>query len=150
MGRLFQVKKHKIFTAVLAVLLLFLALLAFRRWYWQPSQIYERNKELLNATIAEYEASGSLTFPTIPGVHSVNEWGTESPIVEFCTEGFGIAPASVYRGFYYSPSGKPASFQNGTEALRPTKDGWEWSGPGDNGGTTRNLEGNWFLFEAHF
>lgn len=143
-------KKHKIFTVVLVIFLSVSALLAFRSWYWQPSQIYERNKDTLDAVISEYEASGTLVFPTIPGVLSVNEWGDESPIVEFCTEGFGIAPASVYRGFYYSPSSEPASFQNGSEALHPTKDGWEWSGRGDNGGTTRRLEGSWFLFEAHF
>ncbi len=116
----------------------------------QPRWIFRQNKAALEAVIAEYEQTGTFSVPELPGIKTANVWGTDPFIVEFCTGGFGLAPASVYRGFYYSQNGKPAAFQNGPQTLVPTKDGWEWSGPGDNGGTTQHLEGSWFLFQAHF
>lgn len=139
------------FLIILAVLLVLICgVFAFCNWYTRPEQIFQRNKTELEAVISDYCTSKTLSWSELPGVQSVNVWGNEEPIVQFLTGGFGIAPASTYRGFYYSVSGKPASFQAGNEPLIPVKTGWEWNGRGDNGGFTQHIEGNWYSFEAHF
>ena len=85
------------------------------------------------------------------GVTQVHLWRGENTIIEFTTSAFGIAPASQYRGFYYSVNGTPAAFQGVEVKLEQQEDGWwEWHGSGDNGGRTKQLEGNWYMFEADF
>ena len=72
-------------------------------------------------------------------------------IVQFFYNGFGLAPASKYYGFYYAESGEPAAYQNTDYPLTATEDGWSWSAGGtDNGGLTRRITGNWFYYEAWF
>ena len=143
-------QKVRLITVLACLLALICGSFAFFKWYNQPKQVFQRNKTELEAVISDYLATETLSWPELPGVQSVNVWGNEEPIVEFLTGSFGITPASTYRGFYYSVSGKPVSFQAGNEPLIPVKNGWEWKGRGDNGGFTQHIEGNWYSFEAYF
>ncbi len=78
-----------------------------------------------------------------------NYWDGEHPIIEYIVVRSGIVPASKYYGFFYSFDNEPVSFQNANEALTPiSEQAWEWNGEGDNHGTVRRLDTNWFYFEA--
>ena len=142
--------KHKKFGwGLLAVLLLVLCIGLFRTP--SPQRVYEKNKEALEAVVQQYLEDGTVGYPPMDGVTTVNLWRGENTILEFMTSGFGIAPASRYRGFYYSVNGAPAAFQGVEVKLEQQEDGWwEWCGTGDNGGRTKKIEGNWYVFEAHF
>lgn len=113
--------------------------------------MFEQNKETLEAVVQQYLEQGTVQYPPMDGVTHVNLWRGENIILEFMTSGFGIAPASQYRGFYYSVNGTPAAFQGVEVKLEQQEDGWwEWHGNGDNGGCTKQIDGNWYVFEAHF
>lgn len=72
-------------------------------------------------------------------------------MVQFYYGGFGIAPASKYYGFYYSPADVPLPYQNGPIELFKTKKGWGWAEKGrDNGGKTIRIMKCWFYYEAWF
>ena len=145
--------KHKklLRGAVGLIAVALLLLLCVGRWYHKPQNVYERNKDILNAVTEQYLENGNLEYPTIKGVLQVRAWNGDHPILEFMTSGFGIAPAGQYRGFYYSVNGIPAAFQGADLKLELQDDGWwEWHGTGDNGGRTKQIEGNWYVFEAYF
>lgn len=75
--------------------------------------------------------------------------GVFTGTVQFTLSRFGIAPASHYRGFYYSQSGTPTAFQGADIPLVPlSPNEWEWCDGTDNRGITRHITGNWFYFEA--
>lgn len=75
----------------------------------------------------------------------------ETPIVQFSTGGWGLAPSSTYWGFYYSESGLPAAFQNVDMELIPVSDNeWRWSDGTDNGGVTQRVDEHWFSYKAWF
>ncbi len=76
---------------------------------------------------------------------------TNNTIVQFMVKGYGLAPSSTYVGFYYSESDIPAAFQNENYQLsKKGENKWEWTGTGDNHGTTIKLRNNWYYFEASF
>jgi len=56
-------------------------------------------------------------------------------VVAFYMGGFGLAPSSVYYGFYYSPEDIPVGTGEG-QLVKAEGDnaGWSWQGYGDNGG----------------
>lgn len=148
-------KKKKmlvILTSILAVCVLAAVLIGSRPWYRQPERIFEKNREALDSVVETYLSDGMVSYPVMDGIISVNQWGEENQILEFMTKGFGITPASTYRGFYYSVNGGPAAFQGmDCKLTYQEKDGWyEWTGEGDNGGRTKQIDGNWYVFEAHF
>lgn len=75
--------------------------------------------------------------------------GVFNGTVQFTLSRYGIAPASRYRGFYYSQNGVPTAFQGADiplELLSPSE--WEWRDGTDNRGVTKHITGNWFYFEA--
>ena len=67
-------------------------------------------------------------------------------------DGVGIAPASKYYGFYYSPDDVPVAYQNVNDNLTHVSDDeWKWSDNGtDNGDRTIRIIENWFYYEAWF
>lgn len=75
----------------------------------------------------------------------------KTPIVQFSTGGWGLAPSSTYWGFYYSESGLPAAYQNVDMELIPvSEDEWCWNDGTDNGGVTRRVDEHWFSYQAWF
>ncbi len=143
--------KALLFILVVVAIGIFCMMISSRPWYAQPQKIFEKNREALEGVVEEYLADGIIQYPEIDGITQVNEWSDENPILEFMTDGFGIASASTYKGFYYSVNDVPVAFQGGNEQLTYTDDGWyEWAGVGDNGGRTKQIDGNWYVFEAHF
>ena len=78
-------------------------------------------------------------------------YGGEYKIVQFFYSGKGIAPASIYYGFYYSPDDIPVPYCNGNEELEMiSEDEWTWKDVGDNGGKIRKIQDNWYYYEAWF
>ena len=145
-------KHKKLLCGLIGLLVVGFALLScVDSWYHKPQNVFERNKDLLNDIAEQYMENGNLQYPTIAGIEQVTVWNGTNPIIEFMTSGFGIAPGSQYYGFYYSVNGTPVAYQGTDVKLELQDDGWwEWHGNGDNGGRTKQIEGNWYIFEAHF
>lgn len=77
----------------------------------------------------------------------------EDGMVEFQTGGFGLAPSSTYKGFYYSADNTHKTFTAAHgEAISMKIDGDHatWTDGTDNHGTSRRIMENWFWFEASF
>ena len=71
--------------------------------------------------------------------------------VEFELSSWGISPASVYEGFYYSPEDKPLGFQGVSVHFVPDGNGWTWSEPsGDNRQYTERIASHWYCYKAVF
>ena len=78
-------------------------------------------------------------------------YGGEYKIVQFYYSGKGIAPASVYYGFYYSPQNKPITimavsgekeeFENGYRIQDPGNEDWYY---------TEKITDNFYFYEAHY
>lgn len=75
----------------------------------------------------------------------------DTDIVQYDFSGKGIAPASIYYGFYYSPDDIPVPYDNADYDLElKSADEWTWDGVGDNGGIIRKICENWYYYEAWF
>lgn len=102
-------------------------------------------------TIAEDYLSSMTTIKKYKSVEVERIFKGKNDIVQFYYCGIGIAPASQYYGFYYSPDDMPTAYQNADYKLFPISDEeWEWSDGTDNGGRTSRIMKNWFYYEAWF
>ena len=145
--------KKRIIIAIFSVLVLIAVLcglLAFQNPERRISRFVTENQADLEQLAAECLEGGTVPDSyqdvRVDGVFSGDE-----RIVQFFYNGFGLAPASKYYGFYYAESGEPAAYQNTDYPLTATEDGWSWSAGGtDNDGLTRRITGNWFYYEAWF
>ena len=72
-------------------------------------------------------------------------------VVAFYMGGFGLAPSSVYYGFYYSPEDIPVGTGEG-QLVKAEGDnaGWSWQGYGDNGGEIRKIKPHWYYYKCWF
>ena len=76
---------------------------------------------------------------------------TKEDVVAFYMGGFGLAPSSVYYGFYYSPEDIPVGTGEG-QLVKAEGDnaGWSWQGYGDNGGEIRKIKPHWYYYKCWF
>ena len=77
----------------------------------------------------------------------------EDSMVEFHTGGWGIAPASTYKGFYYSADNTHKLFSaayEDTTSMETDGDRASWTDGTDNHGFSVRIARNWFWFEASF
>lgn len=74
----------------------------------------------------------------------------EEGMVEFYTGGYGLAPASVYKGFYYSVHDRHHIAVTGSFPMEEEGDIATWSLGGDNGGESTRFAEHWFWFKAWF
>ena len=84
-------------------------------------------------------------------------WKTSSypadGMVEFHTGGWGLAPSSTYKGFYYSADNTHKLFSaayEDTTSMEIDGDRASWTDGTDNHGISVRIEENWFWFEASF
>ncbi len=142
--------KKKLTLTALALLALLALVWMGRPWYAQPQKAFEENQAAAEEALAAYLDTG-LTPQPFPGVSQIYARPTAHPILEFTTHSSGLVSSSTYRGFYYSFDGVSVAFQGADVPLTEAEDGgWTWQGEGDNGGRTRAIGNNWFVFEAHF
>lgn len=95
--------------------------------------------------------------------HMFEEWKEENgysvqltgvfpeDVVAFYMGGFGLAPSSVYYGFYYSPEDIPVG--TGEDQLVKAEEdnaSWSWQGYGDNGGEIRKIKPHWYYYKCCF
>ena len=74
-------------------------------------------------------------------------------MVEFHTGGWGLAPSSTYKGFYYSTDDTHKLFSaayEDTTAMTINGDHASWTDGTDNHGISIRIMKNWFWFEASF
>lgn len=143
-------KQKMFFLAVAAVLLLIESLFYSYRYPLSPETLYLRYQEEFHTASEQILASSSTEDISIKGVRQIVYWPGPTPIIEFHTSSFGIAPSSHYKGIYYSPDDMPAAFQNSQQPLLETADGWAWNDGTDNHGSTSRIAPFWYTFEAHF
>jgi len=77
----------------------------------------------------------------------------EEQMVEFHTGGFGLAPSSTYKGFYYSADNVHKVFSVADKFLSTMAvegDHATWTDGTDNHGTSIRITDNWFWYEASF
>ncbi len=77
----------------------------------------------------------------------------EEQMVEFHTGGFGLAPSSTYKGFYYSADNVHKVFSVADKSLSTLDvagDHATWTDGTDNHGTSIRITDNWFWYEASF
>lgn len=77
----------------------------------------------------------------------------EDQMVEFHTGGFGLAPSSTYKGFYYSAENVHKVFSVADKSLTTMDiegDLATWTDGTDNHGTSMRIIDNWFWYEASF
>ena len=77
----------------------------------------------------------------------------EDQMVEFHTGGFGLAPSSTYKGFYYSADNVHKVFSVADKSLATMDvdgDHATWTDGTDNHGTSIRIIDNWFWYEASF
>ena len=77
----------------------------------------------------------------------------EDGVVEFRTGGWGLAPSSTYKGFYYSADNthRVYSIADGNKAaLEIDGDTAVWTDGTDNHGSSIRITDNWFWYEASF
>jgi len=77
----------------------------------------------------------------------------EDQMVEFHTGGFGLAPSSTYKGFYYSADNVHKVFSVADKSLATMDvdgDHAAWTDGTDNHGTSIRIIDNWFWYEASF
>ena len=74
-------------------------------------------------------------------------------LVEFHTGGWGLAPSSTYKGFYYSADDTHQVFSaapKDTVSIEIYGDKASWTDGTDNHGISIRIIENWFWFEASF
>jgi len=77
----------------------------------------------------------------------------EDRMVEFRTGGFGLAPSSTYKGFYYSADNTHKPFSAAySDAVSMEVDGDRatWTDGTDNHGLSLRITEKWFWYEASF
>jgi len=77
----------------------------------------------------------------------------EEQMVEFHTGGFGLAPSSTYKGFYYAAENVHKVFSVADKSLVTMEidgDLATWTDGTDNNGTSMRINDNWFWYEASF
>ena len=77
----------------------------------------------------------------------------EEGMVEFMTGGSGLAPASAYKGFYYSADDTHKIFSAANQdavTMETAGDHALWSDGTDNHGSSDRIAAKWFWFEASF
>lgn len=71
--------------------------------------------------------------------------------VDFIVTAFGLAPSTVYKGFYYSPSDSLVGFQGANHIFTEYGDGWIYrEDDGDNTEYLEKIADNWYWFEMYF
>ncbi|MCD8160355.1 MAG: hypothetical protein LUE61_04075 [Clostridiales bacterium] len=144
-------KAWKKFVDFLAVVLILAVLFSAVRWWLSPRQVYQRNREELNAavaTILEAESADGLADHSIGGARLVDYLSTRTdPIIDFSTP--SLSTLTPYAGLYYSVNGVPVADESGADLVE-TEDGWTWTGTGDNRGRTWQIEGNWYGYTAWY
>jgi len=77
----------------------------------------------------------------------------EEKMVEFQTGGWGLAPSSTYKGFYYSADDMHKLFSAAyadTVTMEIDGDNATWTDGTDNHGMSARITEKWFWFEASF
>lgn len=74
----------------------------------------------------------------------------EEGMVEFLTGGWGVAPSTTYKGFYYSADDTHKAFSGIRATMEVDGDKAIWTDGTDNHGTSVRIAENWFWYEASF
>lgn len=137
---------------LLAVVCVFLILLLILFFVFYPNLVrayVNVRHEHLEAYAESSLQNGTSTSYGLWSVYIYPEQG----MVQFNTGGSGLAPGSVYEGFYYSAEDTHIPFQGFDLEMEIDGDTAYWAEPeeySDNWGTSTRIREHWFWFEWHF
>lgn len=139
------------------IFLSFLAVLLVLTCVWVPyshSKNYIQNYIRKNADeLTDYADKTIETRPTQSSRYhgwEVSYYDT-TDMVQFLVFGWGLAPSTKYRGFFYSPDDIPLGFQGTTVEFEPSGNGWVWEEEqGDNRQYVEKIVDCWYWFEMEF
>lgn len=132
------------------------SIIVFCTWYANPER---RIFSMVKRNLSEYEiAAEQMLNGEVPayginvsGVNDVKVSLGEHRSVNFFVTGFGLAPSSVYYGFYYSPEDLPMMHMDEMAKLTEQEENvWTWQGVGDNDGVIKKITDGWYYYEASF
>ena len=117
--------------------------------YTTISEYVNKNYDKLYEVAQEYISGNKVEYKN--EFKRISVYTEDNVIVEFLTDGHGMAPSSTYVGFYYSENDTPIAFQNEKYDLNKIEENkWEWKEEGDNHGITIKIRDNWYYYEASF
>lgn len=111
-------------------------------------KVFHEDLEVFSENLLDNSALRSTTY----GLWDVDIY-QEDNMVEFMTGGFGLAPSSTYKGFYYSADNTHKVFSVADASIAPLVidgDRATWTDGTDNHGMSIRIMDNWFWFEASF
>ncbi len=112
--------------------------------------IVNKNLDILNESINNNDYDEAYKIDGIEKIESQYLGGNKS-FVDFYCYGVGLAPSSIYYGFYYVNPDEPLGFQATRVELEVDGDGWEWEeSNGDNYYYTEKIVDHWYYYEAGF
>lgn len=139
--------KKKRIAIIAVVILVFLAvsfknklIQAYVTVFHESLEAYSESLLLLEKTSSRYGFWNVSAYP-------------EDNMVEFKTGGFGLAPSSTYKGFYYSSDNMHKVFSAADASIAPLDingDYATWTDGTDNHGQSTRIIDHWFWFEASF
>lgn len=152
LGEYVAMKKY---TKIMVITIFIILIICVANYISNPERqikkfISQNSEELM--TIAEAYLNDDMTTKIFKGVKVEGAFRGDSDIVQYYYSGKGIAPASKYYGFYYSPDDVPVAYENSNYRLsKVSDDEWKWlEENSDNGGRTIRIMQKWFYYEAWF
>jgi hypothetical protein len=85
-------------------------------------------------------------------INRINIFLQGANTVEFTIKTWGIGPAAIYKGIFYSREDNPSDFEGGREGgFLQTDTGWEWrESVSDNRLYVEKITDKWYWFEAYY
>ena len=133
---------------VIAILVLLLSMIFRERLIQIYVSVAKEHLEKYAESMLDNDARQSLRY----GFWKVRSY-PEDQMVEFHTGGFGLAPSSTYKGFYYAVDNKHKVFSVADKSIARMEidgDHATWTDGTDNHGISIRLFDHWFWFEASF
>lgn len=143
-------KKRKKLKTVLIIFLLIVLFMNFNAPWNRIIRLVKSNIDVLNQGVQTNQYHDASRIKGIEEVRAKNTSNGRFYIEYYC-HGFGIAPASIYYGFYYHSVDEPVGYDGEIIPLKKDGKGWSWQEPdGDNRYYTEKIFDNWYYYEVSF
>lgn len=144
-------RKYKI------VLILFICIIAITQFYRFTNSEKRKIKTIVNSNLdvlsESVDNNNYNKAHKIEGIEKIRPYylGDNNEFVDFYCYGSGLAPSSIYYGFYYANPDEPTGFQATRVELESDGHGWKWEeSNGDKYYYTEKIVDHRYYYEAGF